>query len=100
MKQWCKILKKHFWISSSQVLANFNNMRYEINDIQIRKSSTVYVTVVITVAKNCKQNKTKFIQVLHVWNHFDIIFHQFIDESASETTVAQFIKILWQKQFN
>ena len=62
-------------------------MRYEINDIHTRKSSTIYVTIIITAIKNYKQDKTKFIQVLHTWNYLDIIFHQFIDESVSEITV-------------
>ena len=75
-------------------------MRYEIDNVHTRKNLTIYVTVVIIVIKNCEQDETEFAQVLHAWNYFDIIFHQFIDESASETTVAQFIKILWQKQFN
>ena len=52
MKQWCKILKKHFQTSSSQALANLNNMRYEIDDIHARKSSTVCVTIVIITACN------------------------------------------------
>ena len=100
VKQWCKILKKHFWTSSSQALANLNNMRYEIDNVCTRRSSTVYVTAVVAAAKDCEQDETEFTQILHAWNYLDIILHQFIDESVSETTVAQFMKILWQKQFN
>ena len=65
IKQWCKVLKKHFQTSSSQVLANFNNMRYEIDNMCTRKSSTIYVTAVITAVKNCEQDETEFVQVLH-----------------------------------
>ena len=75
-------------------------MRYEIDDVYIRRSSTVYVTAVITAVKNYEQDETEFAQVLHTWNHFDIIFCQFIDELVSEIIVAQFMKILQQKQFN
>ena len=75
-------------------------MRYEIDNVHTRKNLTVYVTAIIIAVKNCEQDETEFTQVLHAWNYFNIIFCQFIDESASETTVAQFIKILWQKQFN
>ena len=100
VKQWCKILKKCFQTSSSQALTNLNNMRYEIDDIHARRNSTVYVTAVIITMKNCEQDETEFMQVLHTWNYFDIILCQFIDKSVSETTVAQFMKIFWQKQFN
>ena len=94
MKQWCKILKKHFQTFSSQALINLNNIRYEIDNIHARKSSTVYITIVIAAAKNYEQDETEFAQVLHTWNHFDIIFCQFIDELVSEIIVAQFMKIL------
>ena len=100
MKQWYKILKKHFWTFSSQALANFNNMKYEIDDIHTRRNSTVYITAVVITMKNCEQDETEFTQILHVWNHFNIIFHQFIDELVSEIIIIQFMKIFWQKQFN
>ena len=88
-------MKKYFQTFSSQVLANLNNMRYEIDNIHTRKNSTIYVTIVITAAKNCEQDETEFIQVLYTWNHLDIIFCQFIDESVFETIIIQFMKILW-----
>jgi len=62
-------------------------MRYEIDNIHAKKSLIIYVTIIITAAKNCEQNETKFIQVLHAWNYLDIILHQFINESASEIII-------------
>ena len=40
-------------------------MRYEIDDVHARRSSTVYVTTVVAAVKNCEQDKTKFVQILH-----------------------------------
>ena len=40
-------------------------MRYEIDDVCARRSSTIYVTTVITAVKNCEQDETEFTQVLH-----------------------------------
>ena len=40
-------------------------MRYEIDDVHTRKSSTIYVTVVIAAVKNYEQDETEFAQVLH-----------------------------------
>ena len=75
-------------------------MRYEIDDVHARRSSTVYVTAVVAAMKDCEQDETEFVQVLHAWNHFNIILHQFINESVSEIIITQFMKIFWQKQFN
>ena len=87
MKQWCKILKKCFWTSLNQVLANFNNMRYEIDDVYTKKNLTIYITIIIAAVKNCEQDETEFIQILHAWNYLDITLHQFINKSAFEITV-------------
>ena len=40
-------------------------MRYEINDVHTRKNLTVYITIVIIATKNCEQDETEFVQVLH-----------------------------------
>ena len=40
-------------------------MRYKIENVYARKNSIIYVIAVIAAAKNCEQDKTKFVQVLH-----------------------------------
>ena len=40
-------------------------MRYEIDDVHTKRNSTIYVTAVITAAKNYEQDETEFTQVLH-----------------------------------
>ena len=58
-------MKKHFQTSLNQALTNFNNMRYEIDNVHAKRSSTVYVTAIIAAVKHCEQDETEFAQVLH-----------------------------------
>ncbi len=58
------------------------------------KSLMTYVITIITVIKNCDQEKTEYVQIFYAWNHMNIFLRIIIDESSQDIIIAQFMKII------
>ena len=99
MDEWSEILQKRFRAPPSQAWSNLDSTRYTLSDVRNKKSVAIYVSSLVSAAKQCGETE-EFPIVRQVWKHLDLPLRCTIDEPIEGSTVISFTELLVGKQSN
>jgi hypothetical protein len=97
IEEWSEILQKRFKTPPGQAWSNLDNTRYTLDDVRNKRSVSVYVSSLVSAAKQCGGTQ-EFPMVLRAWKHLDLPLRRTIDEPIEGTTIKDFMELLIRKQ--
>ena len=99
VKEWCKVLKSHFWDSPSWALALLEDIQYTVQDVWHHCDSVDYVQFIVLHEQNFSMVTTDTTQVRLVYKHMNDELCCDLPWSSDQFTISKVIKTL-NKQKN
>ncbi|KAL4811580.1 hypothetical protein BDW67DRAFT_189634 [Aspergillus spinulosporus] len=98
-EDWCKALEKHFQLPLLQARKHLDQTQYTIADVRNRVPLSMYISTVLSLAKQCGK-ASEFDIVLRAWRNINIKLRSNIPEPKKGTTIKRFIRELQQWETN